>query len=267
MPSLSMGGARISYADQGRGEALVLVHGWMGSGALWNLMTPWLSERFRVIVPDLPGHADSDIPDGFLFTLDGFAGFIEGLRLALDVPRVNLAGHSMGGSICIHYAARYPQGVDKLALIDTPGSIKALMWQARIPGLACLLGLIYPLWGPYITARMIKSSVRHPGKLPPDFLEGAVMQASLLSKRALQGTTRMLRDLDLYPELAAVRVPVLVIQGDHDPSVRPHEAERLCEALPDASLHVVPDCGHCPNYEYPDLVVGIVEDFLCGGVS
>jgi pimeloyl-ACP methyl ester carboxylesterase len=262
MPELSMGGAKISYTDQGRGEALVLLHGWIGSGVLWSMVAPWLSERYRVIVPDLPGHGDSAIPDGFSFTLEGFTTFLEDLRVALELSRLSLVGHSMGGSISIYYAAKHQDVVEKLVLIDTPGSAKALIWPARIPGAAGFLGLIHPLWGPGIVARLIKSSVRYPEDLPPDFLEGAVAQASLLSKKALKGSTRLFRKLDLDPELPGVKAPTLIIYGDKDPSVKPDEAKRLHGMIPNASLQLVPDCGHCPNYEYPDLVVGLVEAFM-----
>ncbi len=135
-----MDGARISYTDQGQGDALVLLHGWIGSGALWGMVAPWLSERFRVIVPDLPGHGDSGIPEGFRFTLDGFAAWLDDLRRALELARVSLVGHSMGGSISMHYAASHPDQVDRLVLIDAPpaptrwagrrGCLSSTTWSA-----------------------------------------------------------------------------------------------------------------------------------------
>jgi pimeloyl-ACP methyl ester carboxylesterase len=266
MPELSLGGAPISYNDGGEGQPLLLLHGWIGSGALWNLMAPWLCERFRVIVPDLPGHGDSGIPAGFSFDLDGFSRFIEEVRTALELPSLTLVGHSMGGSISMYYASRYPGSMERLVLIDSPASLKALSWQSRLPCAERLLGLIYPLWGPGIVTRLIKSSVRHPGSLPPDFLDGAVAQASQLKKEALVGTTRLIRSLNLDAELAGIKVPVLLIHGDRDPSVKPTESQRLRDMLADARLHLVPDCGHCPNYEYPDKVVELVEEFMASGV-
>ncbi len=262
MPELDLGGALISYSDRGAGQPLLLLHGWIGSGALWDLLAPWLSERYRVIACDLPGHADSGIPQGFSFDLDAFCRFVEELRGSLQLPSLHLVGHSMGGSICMHYASRYAGRVKSLVLIDSPASIKALMWQARIPVLDRLLALIYPLWGPGIVTAMIKSSVRHPRSLPPDFLDAAVAQACLVKKEALVKTTRLLRSLDLDSEVAGLQAPVLLIHGDRDPSVKPAEAHRLKDIFEDARLHVVPDCGHCPNYEYPDLVVELIEGFL-----
>ena len=257
-----MDGAPISYSDDGEGEPLVLVHGWIGSGALWDLTAPWLSEFFRVIVPDLPGHGDSGIPAGFSFSLDGFSSFIEELRAALELPTINLVGHSMGGCIAVHYAARHAEVVGRLVLIDTPARAGALNWQAKLPGTDKLLGLLYPLWGPRIVTRLIKSSVRHPEELPDDFLERAVAQACKLHKEALVGTTRLIRALDLDAEIQEIEAPVLIMQGDHDPSVKHTEASRLRNTFKDALLQMVLDCGHCPNYEYPDLVVELIAGFI-----
>jgi pimeloyl-ACP methyl ester carboxylesterase len=267
MPELSLNGARISYTDSGDGQPLLLLHGWIGSGALWSLVAPWLSERFRVIVPDLPGHGDSSIPAGFAFDLDGFSRFIEDVRASLGLSILNLVGHSMGGSIAIYYASVFPQRVGRLVLIDSPASTKALNRQSRLPFLERLLGLVYPLWGPGIVTTLIKSSVRHPGSLPPDFLDAAVAQACLIKKEALVETTRLVRSLDLDRRVAAIEAPVLLIQGDRDPSVKPAEASRLLGMFGDARLHVVRDCGHCPNYEYPDQVVELIEGFMGPGVS
>jgi pimeloyl-ACP methyl ester carboxylesterase len=216
----------------------------------------------------MPGHGDSGIPDGFQFTTAGFTAWLEDLCLALELPRVSLVGHSMGGSICMHYAANHPDEVDRLVLIAAPARANALGWTARLPLIHRIVGLLYPfIWGPKMDAHLIKSSVLYPEDLPPTFLEEAVAQGSKVKKEALVGTTRMLAELDLDPELPGVKAPALIIYGDQDPSVKPAEAKRLQGLLPDAQLQLVPGCGHCPNYEYPDLVVGFIEAFMLGGIS
>lgn len=262
MPQLLVRGSPVSYAERGDGDVLLCVHGWIGSGALWERMLPGLSERFRVIAPDLPGHGDSGMPAGFSFTYPGFSRFLDGLLDALALPSVHLVGHSMGGSISLHYAGLYPHRVRKLVLIDTPSRSAALTWPAHLPFLEWGLGLVHPYWGPHIVAPMIKSSVRHPERLPRPWLQRAVGQGSKLRRRALLETTHLVRDFDLLPVLKRIEAPALVIHGDSDGSVKLSEALRLRDTLPDARLFVVPDCGHCPNYEYPELVSGLVTDFL-----
>ncbi|MGQ9757121.1 MAG: alpha/beta fold hydrolase [Actinomycetota bacterium] len=262
MPRIVLDGARIFYTDEGRGEALILVHGWIGSGALWDLMVPELARDFRVVAPDLPGHGDSGIPGGFSFLLEGFSRFLEELREALDLPRFTLVGHSMGGCIALHYAARYPQRVPALVLIDTPSLSRSISWLARLPLLEWALGLVHRFWGPKMVAFSIRSSVRHPERLPSEWLRAAVVRACGLERRAFLETTRMLRHLDLEDELGRVDAPALLIHGEEDRSVKLPEAERLREALPRARLRVIPDCGHCPNYEYPGEVCGMIREFL-----
>jgi pimeloyl-ACP methyl ester carboxylesterase len=154
-----------------------------------------------------------------------------------------------------------------LVLIDAIGRGSALGWPARIPLVHHLAGLLHLFWGPRITAYLIKSSVLYPDDLPPTFLEEAVAQGSKVKKRALVETTRMLTGLDLDPELPRIKAPTLIIYGDKDPSVKPAEAGRLGGLIPGAVLQLVPGCGHCPNYEYPDLVVGFIEAFMLGGIS
>lgn len=136
-------GAKIVYIDEGRGDALVLVHGWIGSGILWDLMVPELARDFRVVAPDLPGHGDSGIPDGFSFDLQGFFRFLEEMREAHDLPRFTLVGHSIGGNIALNYAARYPSWVSALVLIDTPAHTRSISWSARLPVLEWALGLVH----------------------------------------------------------------------------------------------------------------------------
>ena len=68
------------------------------------------------------------------FDLDGFSRFIAEMRTALELPSLTLVGHSMGGSISMYYAGRYPDKVKHLVLIDAPANAKALSWQSRLPG-------------------------------------------------------------------------------------------------------------------------------------
>ena len=266
MSELSIGGAYKNYKDNGEGQALLLVHGWIGSGALWDLMLPGLSEHYRVLAPDLPGHADSGIPEGFAFTLDGFSDFIEELRVASGLESMTLVGHSMGGSISIYYAAHHPERVSRLVLVDAISSTKALGWPVRLPLLEQLLRPYSRLWRKSTYARKIKNSVQHPESLPPEWLDRAATQASKLRREALLETTHLVRNLDLDEEVASISVPVLLFHGDHDKSVKLAEAYRLRDMFTDARLHVVPDCGHCPNYEYPELVNELILEFVGGNV-
>ncbi len=250
--------------SEGR-DAIVLVHGWIGSSALWDLLLPLLSPGRRVLAPDLPGHGGAGIPPGFAFTLDGFAGFIRQLALAEGIGSMVLVGHSMGGMIALHYARQYPEEVARLVLIDTPHRSRSLAWPNRLPFLEAATFLASPFWREPTFARFIRSSVRHPESLPEDFLRRAAARASLVDRRALLATTHLVRHFDLSREAGEVVAPTMLIHGEHDRSVKLSEARRLCALLRNAVFRLIPDCGHCPIYEYPELVVDLIEEWLDGG--
>lgn len=258
-PGIAPGGAEARKAVAGEAPALMLVHGWIGSSALWDLMLPLLSGRYRVVAPDLPGHGGAEIPPGFSFTLDDLSAFLARVAEEAGVESFTLVGHSMGGMIALHHAFLHPETVERLVLMDTPHRSRSLTWPAKLPLLDGALRLVSRYWREPTFALLIRSSVRHPEKLPPDFLREAAARASRIDRRALLETTRMVRGFDLTAEARDVAAPTLIIHGDRDRSVKPSESRRLCGLLRNAELRVVQDCGHCPNYEYPELVVEMME--------
>jgi len=262
MHHLTLKNAEISYTDKGSGGAILFVHGWNGSGYLWHMNVEGLSGDFRAIALDLPGHGDSGLPRDFSPTMEGYSSFLEDFCDALRLEDLTLVGHSMGGSIAVHFAAHYPRRVSRLVLIDSPSTSKALPWLFRLPLLDRLLSLYQPLRSRGSYRRMITSSVQHPESLPADWLEKAVTQASKVNRTALVQTTRLIRNIDLESELSRIDLPVLVIWGENDGSVRLEEAYHLRDRLADARLEVLPDCDHCPLYEYPDLVNSLIIEFV-----
>jgi pimeloyl-ACP methyl ester carboxylesterase len=262
MNQLILNGSRVSYADKGSGSIILFVHGWNGSGYLWHMNLEGLSGSFRPIALDLPGHGDSELPPDFSFTMEGYSAFIEQFCDALHLTDITLAGHSFGGSIAMYYAVHHPGKASRLVLIDSPSTSKVLPWPLRLPFLKRLLAVYQPLRGRRSYRRMLTSSVQHPENLPADWLEGAVTQASKVDKTALIRTTMLIRNMDLEDELARIDLPVLVLWGDNDCSVKLDEAYHLQDSLADVRLEILPDCNHCPPYEYPDLVNTLITGFI-----
>lgn len=121
--SVQVGDTRWVYVEGGKqgGPPLVLVHGYGGTYADWLALVPFLTTNFHVIIPDLPGWgASTRNPDAnydYTAQVRRLRGFIEALQLG----RIALAGHSMGGAIAGMYAAQYPNDVAALVLIDSAG--------------------------------------------------------------------------------------------------------------------------------------------------
>ncbi|MGJ8616445.1 MAG: alpha/beta fold hydrolase [Sulfitobacter sp.] len=114
---LSKSNRHVSFSDHGKGEPLVLLHGVGMQSAAWAPQIEALQTRYRVIALNLPGHGDSDpLPMGS--QLPDFVDWCHEVLCALDLPPVNLTGHSMGALIAAGYAVTYPDMVRRVALLN-----------------------------------------------------------------------------------------------------------------------------------------------------
>src|SRR5690348_16775638 len=112
-------GARVRLVEAGSGPLLILVHGYLSSHRTWDEVTPSMAERFRVIAPDLPGFGESEKPPAsrYEYGFDAFADSLADVVAALDLGRVSVCGHGLGGSVALTLAAKYPDIVDRLVLV------------------------------------------------------------------------------------------------------------------------------------------------------
>ena len=119
-------GVVIAYADQWYGapwqdgEPILLLHGVAESHVAWQQWVPFLSGRFRVLRPDLPGFGQSPLPASYACTTQAVAGDLIRLLDALKIDRVHLVGAKIGGSTALQLAADYPERVKTLAVFGTP---------------------------------------------------------------------------------------------------------------------------------------------------
>lgn len=114
---------KLHFVDWGnpRGAPLVLVHGGRDHARSWDWVARALRDQWHVVVPDLRGHGDSSWAIGGHYTLPEFTLDLAQLVDLLDVPRVTLVGHSLGGAVCIQYAAVFPERVQGLVAIEGLG--------------------------------------------------------------------------------------------------------------------------------------------------
>ena len=109
--------AKVHYLTAGRGEAVILLHGYTQTSRMWRPIIPLLAERFMVIAPDLPGIGDSSIPSGDL-DMTTAASAIHALAASLGITKARVVGHDIGLMVAYAYTARYSADVEKLAVLD-----------------------------------------------------------------------------------------------------------------------------------------------------
>jgi pimeloyl-ACP methyl ester carboxylesterase len=110
-------GAGVHYLTAGRGEPVILLHGYTQTSHMWRPLMPVLAQRFTVIAPDLPGIGDSDIPGGEI-DMTTAASRIHTLAQSLGADRARVVGHDIGLMVAYAYAAQFPADVVKLVVMD-----------------------------------------------------------------------------------------------------------------------------------------------------
>ncbi|MFD2908406.1 alpha/beta fold hydrolase [Flavobacterium ardleyense] len=109
---------KISYSDQGKGTAVVLLHGFLENKSMWNAFIPELTKRNRVITIDLLGHGETECL-GYVHTMEDQADMVHSVLQELKIRKVVLIGHSMGGYIALAFAELYPENVKGIVLLNS----------------------------------------------------------------------------------------------------------------------------------------------------
>lgn len=271
-------GIDIRYTDAGTGEPLVLLHSGGSAMWTWRKVSSRLARNRRIIAYDRPGWGGSGRPapgqwqGRSPYGADGEVAVLWGLLQALGVAGpIALLGSSAGGTVAALAGARAPERVRKLILC-APGIYSGL-GRGLAPAWARALFRTRPMraLGPRLIERSFKKSFRT--TVARFFHDRTLVTEELLNDWAravsLPGIGRTLCEtmiasapLGLAAGLPRMAVPALVVAGDDDRYVPLAENERLAREWPGAELKVVNACGHLPQEEKPEELVGAVEAFL-----
>ncbi|UVO28361.1 alpha/beta fold hydrolase [Bradyrhizobium arachidis] len=250
---ISIPGFNIVYWEAGGGEPLVLVHG-MGvdRGTMLDVAEK-LKQNYRVILLDLPGFGDSDKPDNADY---GIKAQVENLRQfiqALDLRRVHLAGHSMGGWISAGFAATHPDMVSTLWLIAAAGTSDledGIAMEAFRRGeyvLCCR--------APSDLPGIMKLAMVKVPRLPHFLWEALGRRAAAnydLHKRIFKTIADDVAGYDLERRLPGIAAPTLLVWGDSDRLVPPSALQTFKRLIPGARAILMEQIGHVPQMEAVD---------------
>jgi pimeloyl-ACP methyl ester carboxylesterase len=255
-------GGKLYYTDSGEGKAVVLIHGYLESSEIWKGFAEKLSEHFRVISLDLPGHGNSTLY-GECLTMEFLATAVKGLIDTLDLRKIFLAGHSLGGYVTLAFLEKYPDRLAGYSLFhshpfaDTPEVIKKREREISIVRSGRKF-LIYP----ENVSRMFadKNLSRF-----PDALQHAKDIASRLSESGIIG---VLNGMIVRPSRLSVmeagKVPCLWILGRNDNYI---SCDQVCSRvrLPEnANVHILENSGHLGFIEDEETALRLVVDFIEG---
>ena len=271
------GDTEIFYTDIGSGEPVILLHGGgPGASGLSNYVRniDALAQRFRVIVPDMPGYGRSSKN---LAQNDPFGALGDAIRALLDhlgMDKAHLVGNSYGGACALRLALDTPHRVDRLVLMG-PGGIGTTR-GAPTKGLNSLLGY-YTGSGPsrekleefirtylvYYAEAVPASAIdeRYQSSIDPDIIANPPLRRPS-GIGALKTLWRM--DFTRDPRLSRLQTRTLVLWGQNDKVNKPAGGQMLIERLPNADLIMPARTGHWVQWERADLFNRVVADFLDG---
>lgn len=261
--------------EAGGGPPILLVHGGLGNAADWAPLIARLARQRTVIAVDRPGHGLATAFDDRGVDLWRHAAtFLREVLDALSLERVDVAGCSMGGLFGVALAEAHPERVRSLVLVGAPaGAQRAL--PSKIAALA------WPIAGSLVKTMIRRSTaastrsfwdgliVAHPERLSDQLLEFVALAA----RRNADGWHSIVREgatirgirprYLLEPHLARLTVPVAFVWGEHDAFTTPEAGRRLAAVTRRAGPFVViPDAGHLPWLDEPDLVASAVLSVL-----
>ncbi|REE92807.1 pimeloyl-ACP methyl ester carboxylesterase [Paenibacillus taihuensis] len=217
-------GQQLAYYDSGAGEqakpVIVLLHGFCGSSAYWEEVVPALEKHGRVLVPDLRGHGRSSAPDESPYAMDEFAADLHALLEKLNIERIRLFGHSLGGYISLAFAEQHAEKLASFSLVHStakPDSEEAKGNRDKAAGALqengirpFVEGLVPKLFSPAHRDSM-KQAVTHITEIGYEASASAAA-ATALGMKARPDRTAVLEQLDM---------PILLVAGSEDAVIAP----------------------------------------------
>ena len=252
------GDIKLFMQQTGRGEPLILLHGLGMSSALWINQTPVFSQHFHTVAVDLRGFGRSSRPDRpGAYAIEILAEDIAGLIKRLELGRCHVLGTSMGGFIAQVIALAHPNLCRSLILCHTAPrmSIPSDILARRVEALGAM-----PL-EEYAEVVVEQACSANASRELRTWVAGMIARND---KRAYtQVMTEGLCDFDVGAQLGKIRIPTLVITGEHDQVLPKEGGEEIAQLIPGAMLVEIEGVGHLGYAERPAEFNNAVLSFLC----
>lgn len=253
----------VHYETYGQGKPVVLLHGWLGSWGLWQRTMEELGRNYRTYALDFWGFGDSG-KKRETYAVSDFVSLVDQFMEQLGIESAPLVGHSMGGTVSLSVAIRYPKRAQKVVVVGSPIVGSSLSILLQLAGFRAIAFMVYNL------PAALRLGVRlfSPFIVNKDPLAWYRSQERDLSKTTLESffaSIGSLRRTDLRPFLNEVTVPTLGIYGVGDTIVHPKQYEPLKAGVHHAKIAVMDKSRHFPMIDEPDKFNKVLKEFLDNG--
>lgn len=257
----------------GNGPAILLLHGIGMTHGTWRHVLPRLAKDFTVIAPDLLGHGESDKPRAD-YSIGGYANGMRDLLTILDIPRVTVVGHSLGGGIAMQFGYQFPHLAERVVLVGSGGlgrTVNPLIRALTVPGAGPMVAAAATPAIRSVAIPLLQRLHRTGLPLTQDLQGLAEVYDSLGDRRSRAAFRHVLRAaVDWRGQVVTMidraylarHMPCLVVWGGKDMVIPVRHAFAAHELLPGSRLHVFMDAGHLPHEDQPGRFADCVADFI-----
>jgi pimeloyl-ACP methyl ester carboxylesterase len=235
-------GKKIEVKKQGRGEAILLVHGWGGTINSFQTVSNFLSENYQTITLSLPGFGNSDLPEKNWGIVE-YTNCLLIILKKLKIKQVIFIGHSFGGSLGIYLASTHPEIISKLVLIAP--SFKRTVTESKPSFLNQLFSKI-PAGN---LVRRIFYRVFYPS-------------SDIWKYPKLETNFRKIITQDLTSNLKKIKTKTLIIWGEKDTETPVFQAYELNKNIMNSQLVIIPHATHGLPLKYPEVIAKDIKKFL-----
>lgn len=272
MPKIQLSQGTVQYRDEGAGPAVVLIHGLLVNGSVWDRVVAELSGRVRCIVPDLPlGSHEIPMAESVDLSPPGLARLIAELLDRLELDDVTLVGNDTGGALCQLVAAHHPERLGRLVLTNCdsfenfpPPAFRLMMrGLGRVPGAVAALEV---LGRSRALRRRSMSLIPLTVEPVPDTMLKAWI-SPLRDRRVRRNLVQVVRGispehtLQAAERLRGFQPPALIAWGMKDPFFAFSDAQRLASTLPHARLERIENARAFVQLDAPERLGALVADF------
>lgn len=264
---ITVRGVDITYSEGGPvgGEPMILLHGFTGDRNNWNRMAKYLTGKYRVYIPDLPGHGESSSGLELDYSMPEQSSVMKAFVDELGLEKYHIAGNSMGGGLAIQWATFRPQQVLSLALIDSAGLYEhnGQVMQDMMAGKVDLM-----VQKPGDMRKVIDLAMADKPFLPQELLE--VMEQRQIArypiyKKIIDGLMKTQKTMGpgmFGIALKSFRMPVLILWGEQDKIFEVAVTKELERNIKNHKTVIMQGIGHVPIFEAPKDSANIYKDFL-----
>ena len=262
MNKLRSGDAEIVYEVLGDGPPVVLLHPFPANRHLWLPAAQALASRYRVILPDLRGHGESEVGEGPA-TMEKHAADLAHVLDHTETGRAVFAGISIGGYILFEFWRRFCGRVAGLILMDTRASADTP--EARAGRLQAANQVLETGVQPFVDSMLPKLMGETTHRTRPDLVAGA---RAMMMKMSAEDVAQVQRGMASRPDsmetLSSINVPTLIVAGEEDTLTPVAEAERMRQGIGGSQLKVIGKAGHYAAWEQPQEVGRLLRQFVDG---